>query len=56
VDQILTAGGEQLPRSTHAPDVMLLQYRGGFVQSMLEHLGGLQLSKVLGPLILPVER
>jgi hypothetical protein len=45
--QILTAGGEQLPRSTHAPDVMLLQHCGRFVQSMLEHLGGLQLGKIL---------
>ena len=55
VDEILTAGGKQLARPPHTPDVVLLQHRGGFVQSVLEHLGALQLGKVLRPLILPVE-
>ena len=55
VDKILTAGGKQLARAPHAPDVVLLQHRGGFVQSVFEHLGGLQLSKILRPLILPVK-
>lgn len=56
MDQIFTASREQLARSTHGPDVMLFEYRGGFVQSMLEHLDGLQLSEIPRPLILPVER
>lgn len=56
MDQILTAGWQQLAWTAHAPDVMLLQHRSGFVHPVFEHLDGLQLSEILGPLILPVER
>ena len=55
MDQILTAGGQQLSRAAHGADVMLLQHRGRFTQTVLEHLGGFELGIIFRPLILPVQ-
>lgn len=55
MDQIFTSCGHKLARPAHGLDVMLFQHCSGLVQSVLKHLCGLQLSEVLGPLILPVE-
>ncbi len=56
VDEVFTAGRQQLAWTAHGPNVVLFQNGSRFMQTVLKHLGRLQLCVVFRPLILPVQR